>query len=230
MSQDSPVTYPKIETLLERRDDFTVNPEKLRLPEFALIDRWLVTEKIDGTNIRIICSRDKLTFGGRTERAQIPAFLLDHLIETFTLDTLIDTFPDLHELAEVVLHGEGYGAKIQKGGGNYREGVSFRLFDVTVTTPEGFTWWLNWNDIEDIADKLKIKTVPKLSSEWRTEEIIQLVRAGMSSATAHYENHNKVTPAEGVVCRTEPLLFTRTGARLMWKLKTKDFVFVAGRR
>ena len=50
------IKYPKIETLFERDKDTFKVTDKIRLPEFEMIDNWLITEKIDGTNVRVIYS------------------------------------------------------------------------------------------------------------------------------------------------------------------------------
>lgn len=220
--------YPKIETLFDRGEDFVVDTTKFRLPEFENIKRWHVTEKIDGTNVRVMYkttgSPDNLgrvTFGGRTDDASMPTFLLNMLQETFTLEKLLAAFTPSapNEVLEVVLYGEGYGPKINKGG-NYRsqeQGVSFRLFDVRVGQ-----WWLNWNNIEDVARKLDISTVPVLADAVGLDWLIGLVQEEFNSVVAEQERRVGFT-AEGVVARTDPLLFTRKGERLMWKLKARDF-------
>ena len=45
--------YPKIETLFNRDEKFKVVEGDYRLPEFENIKQWDVTEKIDGTNVRV---------------------------------------------------------------------------------------------------------------------------------------------------------------------------------
>ena len=212
--------YPKIETLYNRdTQTFKVIPGELRLPEFALVTEWLVTEKIDGTNIRILLDSDgTVQFRGKTDAAQIPPFLLDRLAEIFPAERVAAAFdPETY----AVLFGEGYGAKIQKGGGNYCEGQSFRLFDVAVMG-EDRVWWLNWADVEDVARKLGIHTVPVIARGISLETAVWRLRYGLESLVARDER-GALHPAEGIVARTEPLLFTRRGDRLMWKLKTKDF-------
>jgi len=78
--------YPKMETLFVRDENFKVT-NKIRCPEFANIKEWLVTEKIDGTNIRIIYTTEgKVLIRGRTDVAQIPKFLLKELERIFTVD------------------------------------------------------------------------------------------------------------------------------------------------
>lgn len=82
--------YPKIETLYNR-DEKThrVIPEQLRLAEFGNIRRWQITEKVDGTNIRIGLSPDgNVSFNGRTDNAQLPAPLVSYLQTTFTAEKL----------------------------------------------------------------------------------------------------------------------------------------------
>ena len=120
---------------------------------------------------------------------------------------------------EVIVFGEGYGEKIQNGG-RYRQGVAVRIFDVLVGE-----WWLHWSDVEDVAKKLQVLTVPALD-EWSdlpaTEGQLRHVLGGGNSWVAGTEGHRQVE-AEGVVARTEPLLFMRDGQRLMWKLKFSDF-------
>ena len=225
--------YPKIETLY-RRDEAThyVTPA-LRRPEFAVPQRWLLTEKIDGTNIRIpfytgteepqegvLTDSAAVGYCGRTDQAQIPNFLVQHLRETFTLDKMRACFDPG---TKGILFGEGYGERIQKGGGNYRSGVSFRLFDVVVFGPEDFAWWLNWNDVEGVAAKLRIETVPVVSRSASLVGAISTVQEGLGSAVAFLENRCMAVDAEGIVARTDPLLFDRRGQRLVWKLKARDF-------
>lgn len=90
--------------------------------EFSYLadNTWDFTEKVDGTNIRIMVDPtkvDAIRFGGKTDAAQIPATLVEKLMERFypQAQRLVEIFPD-----GGCLYGEGYGARIQKGGGNYR--------------------------------------------------------------------------------------------------------------
>ena len=212
--------YPKIQTLFKRNDKFKVDTSLLRMPEFGLVKRWLVTEKVDGTNVRIIRTAEgERVIHGRTDRAdwaRRESPLKKVLEVTFPLELLNQVFdPGI----EVILYGEGYGAGIQKGG-CYRENPSFRLFDVKVGE-----WWLNWVDVEDVAEKIEIKTVPVV---WIGREELPTCYAELEdiipcSVVANYENDDTTVQAEGIVARTEPLLFTRYDERVMWKLKFKDF-------
>lgn len=67
--------YHKIETLYER-DEQThrlIEPLVLKNRVYGLVNPWVWTEKIDGTNIRCMWHFGKVTFGGKTDNAQIHA-------------------------------------------------------------------------------------------------------------------------------------------------------------
>lgn len=204
--------YHKIQTVFKRDPETkykTLLMGQYSQPEFEYLknNTWVFTEKVDGTNIRII-KQERIIFKGKTDNAQIPSFLLDKLKEIFTIDLMKEVFPD----TDACLYGEGYGARIQKGGGNYiANGVDFILFDIRIGE-----WWLKREDVEDVADKLNIKTVPIIREgtlydlvDWCREEHQSLINS----------NHM----AEGIVARPKVELKDRAGRRIITKLKHKDF-------
>lgn len=210
--------YHKIDTLFERDPKtFVVDPSKLKSPVIGTISQWDVTEKIDGTNIRVMLAEDgEVSFGGRTNAAQMPGDLVQYLVRTFQQDKLkaalwIDGTP-----VAAVLYGEGFGPGIQKGGGLYRADKAFILFDVLI----GGKWWLNQEGIEDIAQKMGIESVPYLG-RMTLSQIVEHVRVPFASKLG-------TATAEGIVARPIETLFDRRGERLIIKLKTRDFV--AGKR
>jgi RNA ligase len=203
--------YHKIDTIFERdKETFQVNPLLLKSPVIRTISEWDVTEKIDGTNIRVMLSETgEVSFGGRTNAAQIPGDLVLYLIKTFQdrMKSLwIDGTP-----TKIVLFGEGYGPGIQKGGGLYRKDKAFILFDVLV----GDKWWLEREAVTEVAAKLNIDTVPDLG-RMTLDQIVDLVRIPFASKLG-------TAMAEGIVGRPIETLFDRRGERLIIKLKTKDF-------
>jgi len=203
--------FHKIETLLDRDARFKVIKYEWRLPEFEYLknNEWLWTEKVDGTNIRVIWNGQALIFGGKTDKAQIPPFLLAKLQELFSVSKFVELYAGSDNA--MCLYGEGYGARIQKGGGNYiPNGVDFILFDVKIGD-----WWLERNNIEDIANKLGIKVVPILGKGTLLEAIEE-------TQEGHYSTFGQFI-AEGIVVRPPISLFTRRGERLLGKIKTKDF-------
>jgi len=203
--------YHKIQTVY-RRDPVTKYATLLEgqfaKPEFEYLKNttWVFSEKVDGTNIRVQWDGEQVTFAGKTDRADTPKFLLEKLAALF--------YPDIfraNELPPLCLYGEGYGAKIQKGGGNYiPDGVNFILFDVNVAG-----MWLERDNVEDIAAKLMIKIVP-IIGEGTLLEGVAMVKSG-------YESKLRNTPPEGLVMRPKVELFTRRGERIIAKIKAKDF-------
>lgn len=211
------VEYHKIDTLFERdAKTFVVNPEQLKSPVLGTISTWDVTEKIDGTNIRVMLDEHgEVSFGGRTENAQLPADLLQYLYKTFPVDKLKETFWLDGVPTKAILFGEGYGAGIQKGG-TYRADKAFILFDVLVADQ----WWLDWTNVTDVAAKLNLDVVPHLG-QMSLQEIVELVKTPFPSRIG-------TATAEGIVARPLEPLFDKRGKRIIIKLKTKDFV--AGKR
>lgn len=115
--------YHKIETLYERDEKtFKVRVGEFKNRTYSLLKTWRWTEKIDGTNIRAIWfpaiengpeepgRPESLTFGGKTNNAQIHADLVEWLYENVKAETLREIFPT----ESAVIYGEGYGAGIQK--------------------------------------------------------------------------------------------------------------------
>lgn len=208
--------YHKIQTVFKRdpENNFkTLIHGEYSIPEFDYLkgNQWIFTEKVDGTNIRVMFDGEIITFGGKTDRAQIYAGLANRLNEKFLPQ--IDLFRTIFDSAEVCLYGEGYGAKIQKGGGNYRQDQDFVLFDVRIGE-----WWLQRHDIEDIATKLSLDVVP-IIGVGTLGEMIGEVKLGFKSQWGNFD-------AEGIVARPEIELKTRNGSRIITKIKTRDFTKV----
>lgn len=213
--------YHKIQTIFKRDME---NGGKMQIGKFAMPEieylkdnKWVATEKVDGTNIRVMWTGLGITFGGKTDNAQLPVFLLYKLQELFEGTVKRKLFKDKFgespdgEPMEVCLYGEGYGAKIQKGGGNYiKNGVSFVLFDVKIGD-----WWLQREDVEDIAKHFGIDIVP-IVGEYTIDEAIEKVKTGYNSQWGDFI-------AEGLILKPKVELKTRRGDRIITKIKHKDF-------
>ena len=219
--------FPKIQSIYKRGERGKFLLGQFATPALAYLAglEWEWTEKVDGTNIRIGMVGDgdgALLYqtGGRTERAEIPKHLASAL-------AALDLADRLHEMAcdndtdtaqDVVLYGEGYGAKIQKGGGNYREDQSFVLFDVQIGG-----WWLRRAGVLDVGAKLGLDVVPIVGRGPLVPQSItgppsaeEAAREGFKSAWGDFE-------AEGLVCRPTVQLWDRKGDPVVVKLKTKDY-------
>lgn len=228
--------YPKIETLFTRdKYTFKVIPGKFRNEAYSLINEWEWTEKIDGTNIRITydecpapCEFEKnprkkekqvrkvvefegsyrgIKYDGRTDAAELPGGVVDYLDDKLSTKTMLEVFQD----RKVIIYGEGYGGKIQKGGG-YSQTQKFIVFDIFI---DGF--WLKRSDVEGICEKLGLDLVPVIFTG-SLSEAVHIVKNGFRSTLG-----DGSVKSEGLIGRTKVPLFTHHGQRLITKLKTCDF-------
>lgn len=207
--------YDKIQTVFKRdmsNNGKTLLMDQYSLPEFEFLQTvpWVFTEKVDGTNIRVMIEDGRVSFGGKTDNAQIPAALVGRLRAIFDpqAELLGNMFP-----SGGCLYGEGYGPKIQKGGGNYGTAQDFVLFDVKVGQ-----WWLERHNVENVASQLGLRIVP-IIGEGTIADMVELTRAGITSTWGDFA-------AEGIVARPKVELRTRNNDRIITKLKTRDFLGV----
>jgi hypothetical protein len=211
---DKVAEYHKIDTVFKRDP---ANLKKLLIGEYSnpafeylANNEWVFTEKVDGTNIRIIHGEGTVSFGGKTDNAQLPGNLLKVLEEKFRTPKYRAKIAELFGDAWVTFYGEGYGAKIQKGGGNYRPDMGFVLFDIRI---EG--WWLERHNVEDIAKKLDIDIVP-IIRRGTLHDMVILANDGFKSRWGDFN-------AEGIVARPATELCDRGGNRIITKIKQRDF-------
>lgn len=208
--------YHKIETLYKRDMDGT---KKLidgvfrsDAVEYLKDLRWNFTEKIDGTNIRVHWDGHRVIFGGRTDSAQIQTTLMYALNDLFLGVTNEEIFEQKFGENEVTLYGEGYGEKIQKGGGLYRSGCGFILFDVQV----GKTW-LERHNVEEIAKTFNVPVVPIVLTG-TIQEAVEYIKSKPKCTVSEQEKE-----AEGLVGRPVVELNDRLGNRIIVKIKVNDF-------
>lgn len=217
--------YCKINTLFKRDANNIIIPSQFTSDEFKYLKdcKWETTEKIDGTSMRVeltpTLNEDstlldvQMEFKGRTERAQIPSHLLAKMQSLFDKDTLKEYFFKDKEPCNITIYGEGYGAKIQKGGNYIKDGVNFILFDIKIGK-----YWLKREALEQIAKNLHIDIVPFMGY-MTIPEAIEFTKKGFKSTIAE----NKDYDAEGLVLKTPCGLLDRNGDRIITKIKTCDF-------
>lgn len=206
--------YTKIPGLYKREEErpFNLIEGVYRELELELLKdiEWTFTEKVDGTNIRVIWDGHNVVFGGRTDNAQIPSHLFTKLTELFLGTRNEQVFEQIFGENKVILFGEGFGAKIQKGGGNYSQGQEFVLFDVKVGDI-----YLERENVEDIANKMSLTVVP-IIHKGKLQEGVDIVKAGLTSTWGNFT-------AEGLVAKPSVGLLNRKGDRIITKIKHEDF-------
>jgi hypothetical protein len=210
--------YHKIETVFQRDIEGTkklieglYRNETVR---YLKDNCWEWTEKIDGTNTRIYWDGHQVSFGGRTDKAQMPVPLMNKLQEYFGGETNAQLFEQTFGEREVIIFGEGYGAKIQNGGSYVDDGksVDFIMFDLMIGE--------NYQDRESVercATTFGVKTVPIVG------------RGDLESAVEFIKFHpmSQLGPGthemEGIVCRPMIELNDRCHNRVIVKIKWEDF-------
>lgn len=205
--------YPKIPNVYKREEHgnnrLLIGEYSSEELEFLADCDWEWTEKVDGTNIRIMWDGHRVTIGGRTDRAQIPAHLYARLTELFLGENKEELFEQRFGEQEVILFGEGFGEKIQTGGGLYGP-ADFILFDVKIGD-----WWLRRCDVEDIASVFGIRVVP-IVGHGTLPEVVEYIKT---------IPHSRLRDAamEGIVARPLVEMRARNGSRIIVKVKCRDF-------
>jgi len=205
--------YHKINSMFKR--DLTKKEKPIIVPqwaepEFEYLQNniWVFTEKVDGTNIRVIWDGANVQFKGKTDNAQLPSELFAKLNVTFTPEKVSSVLDD--PTKPFCMYGEGYGRKIQNGSGYIPDGVGFILFDTFI---EG--WWLLRDALERIAQRCEVPIVP-IIGEGTIHDAINLCKNGFTSVL------RKEKP-EGIVLKPKVELKARNGGRIITKLKLVDF-------
>lgn len=208
--------YHKIETLFNR--DMEGN-KKLIEGDFRnpIVDyikdcEWIFAEKIDGTNVRVHWDGHKVSFGGRTDKAQMPMPLMEKLQELFSGEVNEELFEQKFGEAEVTFYGEGYGGKIQ-GGGAYSQTQDFILFDVMVGDV-----FLERENIEEIANSFSLKIVP-IIVKGTIQDAVDYIKTKPNSTITGEKKE-----MEGVVGVPAVRINDFRGNRVIVKVKVKDFI------
>lgn len=206
--------YHKINSLFKR--DMTKKDKPLIIgdfsqPEFDMLydAPWFFTEKIDGTNVRLLWDGEGFTIGGRTDKAQLPPALINHLNAILDAERFKSEFGD----TRVVLYGEGFGGKIQANSGyakRFKE-ETFACFDIFIN---GF--WLSPVAVSNLCTKLEIGRVPLSTLGLSAPRFVVEHCDGQKSGYGDFES-------EGVVGTPKCGLLQRNGKRIIVKIKWNDF-------
>ncbi len=180
--------------------------------EYLKDNVWLFTEKVDGTNVRVFWNGHTVVFGGRTDDAQMPTNLMYALNDKFAGTVNEQLFEQNFGETPVTFYGEGYGPKIQKGGGLYRDDIGFVLFDVMVGDV-----FLDRPGVEDIAKAFDLEVVPVVL-EGTIAQAIEYIKAKPKSVIAKQDMES-----EGLVGTPKVRIFDHKGDRIIVKVKVKDF-------
>lgn len=223
--------YHKIDTLFERNDHFKVDTTKLRRPEFGLIKEWYIEEKIDGMSVGFkyfkYAEDWKPLIFGRTANTNWNAKNKEFMnVQWEKMFSAANEIVEEYGLGSLTIYGELYGPGIQNGGG-YRDDLGFICFDMAVNTNHHFQppdTWLNVTDRNKNAERMGVD-VPWTYLEFPipADNIILYIKQNELYSVLASKNKKTKLKAEGVIARPPVNLYDQRGARVMWKLKGKDF-------
>lgn len=186
--------------------------------EFAYLASlpWTATEKIDGTNVRVMWDGSEITFDGKTDNASMPGGLVQHLQSKFGTHEMLQAFQERFGESRVTIYGEGFGGKIQKGGSTYGPEMRFSAFDVRIGE-----WWLLQENFRGLMEGLEIPVAPSVytAEGYWTAPLTAWIEMAQSGIESFYGPFT----AEGLICKPTVELQTRNGERIVVKIKTRDF-------
>jgi len=202
------------------KDGKFINTEELvqKLPD----GDWIITEKIDGTNIRIIFTKPdeegnrKCHIGSRklilNNADKSSKQYMDCLTEV-NLHKLQEYFKDVN--STVIIYGEGYGAGVQKGG-IYSSVKNFRVFDIRIGLA-----YQDFSHVQKVCVDNQLNLVPIVNTVNSVNYKDCVVALLNNKNTLIKEGSGGAS--EGLVYKFEPVLLNKYGERLIFKIKFKDF-------
>lgn len=209
--------YPKIPGPFRRDPKTNLLTDEWSSKELELLGPlqiWNFTEKVDGTNVRIIWDGYRISWQGRTDRATFSAdqtAALEKIFGTPERETLFEqSFGD----KPAIIYGELYGPGIQSGG-VYRNDITFVGFDAYI----GGMWLMTFTTAALLED-LGLESAPILLSGASIYEAIELVSKGLPSLVAEA---GKSATSEGLVGTLSLGMLNRRGERISVKVKHVDF-------
>lgn len=219
------ISYPSIETVFTRsKDTNRLNFGELRNSANSIISNWTISEKIDGTNIRVIITLKGVKVRGRTDKTDLKQDLIAYILSLFPHQKVVEYFQAyrgqaLHEDWSVTFYGEGYGAGIQKGS-VYAPDKRFRCFDLML----GEGWWVDDSEMRKVCHDLGVPTAPYLGMiDWIPETNEDLLLLIPNSIVAVEDRGVADVLAEGIVAKPLVVLKDRHGDRIVWKLTFREF-------
>lgn len=211
-----PPRYNKIPSLLKRdvrTGKFTTEFTKDILKELYMKDYpMVVTEKIDGTNVRVYWDGYNFSIWGRKGASEMPEGLLNYLEDKFSNYKMEALFEERFGDKPAVICGEGIGPKITEkyGSGEY----GFIGFDIMYNGR-----YLNYEECDKFFELINITPVPFMGRD-TIYNIIELI-TNLNGTMKSLLNRNII--AEGVVLKPDIELYDNLGNRAILKIKQKDY-------
>lgn len=180
--------------------------------EYLASQQWQGTLKLDGTNVGLVWDGHRISWQGRTERAQFSKPQIAYL-ESLATNELEEILEQKFGAEKAVIYGELIGKGIQASGSKYREdGYDFVVFDVY--RPETDQWYCR-GAVEETAAALGLRFAPVIATG-TLPELVELVRERRDDPMAQSK-----LEWEGLVARPLVELKFNKG-RVITKIKVRD--------
>lgn len=172
---------------------------------------WTFTEKVDGTNFRIIWDGYNLTYGGRTHKSQFSKMQIDFIETHLVNEAQEHLFEQKFGDKVCIVYGELYGVKIQKGGHLYTDnkGLAFKVFDIEINDI-----FLTYGSMVELSKELGYDFVPLA--------LVGTIEEGLSFIKNNKTSLFSLAKLEGLVGKPVGDFRDRLGKRIVIKLKERD--------
>lgn len=214
--------YEKFSSPFKKDDKFF---NTIEMAQNLPVGTWIKTEKIDGTNIRIILTKPEEGMLQVKREVHIASRKLILNREDKGSNQYLDCLKDvnLHKIEEyfkdvdstVTIYGEGYGAGVQKGG-IYSKEKRFRVFDIRIGEA-----YQDFEYVKKVCLDNQLNLVPIIG------EVREITYGECHNSLVKFKEtllkEGDGGKPEGIVYKFEPVLLNKYKERLIFKVKFKDF-------
>lgn len=205
-------TFEKIPTLFrfdQSTKKFIFNNFHDRNVELLQHHHWMFTEKIDGTNFRLHWDGYGISYAGRTDAATFSKEQLAFIEARLADDNTETVIEQLFKEKRVTVYGELYGKNIQKVGSLYGPEYAIKVFDVCVDDV-----FLERTNMVEVCQAVGFEAVPVL--------LTGTIHDGIKYVLSNEKSSFSAAPLEGLVGKPLGDFRSRTGNRIMVKIKSAD--------
>ena len=203
--------FPKIQSPYKRNETGVFIPEfSLQVFSYLLDNIWLIYEKIDGFNVRVIWDGENVHFNGKSDNTAFTVAQLDYLGSIFKPNLFAQFEP-------CVVYGELVGPKCN--GNLYKlQSHEFVLFDCYRSLN---LTWQNTDFLEELCKIFKIRRSPCIAV-MTLRQCSQHFFDGTLNEAYKTSTMFAGKPSEGFILRPECELLTQYNERVITKLKFRD--------
>lgn len=198
---------PKCKTLFRRNLETFKVTDELTDERYRQIPSWLLTEKMDGMSVILSIDPDGVShYYGRSAKTNFDTEKSIFMEQELNYAETMLHQNGVHKAVDI--YAELVGPGVQ-GNPHNLDALTLRVFDVRVND-----FWLDWDNVCDIAEKAGLLTV-HCWGRYPVQDAISVVSS--------YKSFDDVPYFEGYVARTDPYLYDNMGNRIMWKIKVSDY-------